>query len=164
MSFLSSDFWCKQVSFPPFSISLNLKFTQPFIHSFRKNFIHTIFFLIYIVWQQLNSRRTNIWFDVRSKSYQCHQVPGVFAAEVSTAAEDDERHEEDCIGHIICPWITSHKVLGIFDKGEDSNKGQRDRQLRCKNHEDLVGKRSKTGLRWDEKNNNNNNNNARYSE
>ncbi len=80
---------------------------------------------------------TFLWFGVRASSYQCNQVPGVFAAEVSTAAEDDQSHKEDCIWHIVCPRITSHKLLGIIDKGEDGNEGESDQQLHCENHEDL---------------------------
>lgn len=79
--------------------------------------------------------------SVSANSYQCNQIPGVLAAEVSTAAEDDQRHKEDCIGHIVCPWITSHKILGIINKGEDGNKGESDEQLHCENHEDLVGQK-----------------------
>lgn len=66
----------------------------------------------------------------------------MLAAEVSTAAEDYQRDEEDCIGNIICPWISLNKVLGITDKGEDSNEGEGDQKLHCENHEDLVGKRN----------------------
>lgn len=80
-------------------------------------------------------------FSVRASSYQCNQIPGVLAAEVSTAAEDDQRHKEDCIGHIVCPWITSHKILGIINKGEDGDKGESDQQLHCENHEDLAGQK-----------------------
>lgn len=79
---------------------------------------------------------------MRADSYQCNQVPGVLAAEVSTTAEDDQSHKEDCIGHVIRPWITSHKVLGVIDEGEDGNKGESDQKLHCENHEDLVGKRN----------------------
>lgn len=71
----------------------------------------------------------------------------MLAAEVSTAAEDDQSHKEDCIGHIVCPWITSHKILGIIDKGEDSNKGESDQQLHCENHEHLVGKQNEAIFR-----------------
>lgn len=85
---------------------------------------------------------SSIWFGIMPSSYKCDQVPGVLAAEVSTAAEDDQRHEEDCIGHIVCPWIFSHKVLGLIDEGEDSNEGESDHQLHCENQEDLVIKRS----------------------
>lgn len=74
-------------------------------------------------------------------SYQCNQIPGVLAAEVSTTAEDDQRYKEDCIGHIVCPWITSHKVLGIINEGEDGNKGESDQQLHRENHEHLAGQK-----------------------
>ena len=73
-------------------------------------------------------------------SYQRNQVPGVFATEVSTTAEDDQRHEEDRVRHVICPRVTSHKVLGLIDEGEDGDEGERDQQLHREDHEDLVGK------------------------
>lgn len=79
-------------------------------------------------------------FDISLSSYQGNQVPGVFAAEVSTAAEDYQSDEEDCIGNIVRPRINSNKHLGIIDKGEDGNKGKCDHKLHCENHEDLVGK------------------------
>lgn len=66
----------------------------------------------------------------------------MLAAKVPTAAKDDQRNKEDSVGHIICPWIFTHKVLGIVDKGEDGNKGESDQQLHCEDHEDLVGKKS----------------------
>lgn len=81
-------------------------------------------------------------------SYQCNQVPGVLTAEVSTTAEDNQSHKEDGIGHVVCPWITSHKELGIIDKGEDGNKGESDQQLHCENQEDLVEKRWCCTLMW----------------
>lgn len=77
-----------------------------------------------------------------ASSYQSNQVPGVLTTEISTAAEDDQSDKEDSIGHIICPWIHPNKVLGIFDKGEDGNKGESDQKLHCENHEDLMGKRN----------------------
>lgn len=91
---------------------------------------------------------TFLWFGIRASSYQCNQVPGVLAAKVSTAAEDDQSHEEDCIGHIVCPRITSHKVLGIIDKGEDGDEGESDQQLHCENHEDLEGIKLYYMLYW----------------
>lgn len=74
-------------------------------------------------------------------SYQRDQVPRVLAAEVSTAAEDNQSDKEDCIGDIVCPWILSNKVLGIFAKGEDGHEGESDQELHCENHEDLVKER-----------------------
>lgn len=65
----------------------------------------------------------------------------MLAAEISTAAEDDQRHEEDCVGHVVCPRITSHKVLGLVDKSEDGYEGESDHQLHCEYREDLVRKR-----------------------
>lgn len=75
-------------------------------------------------------------------SYQSNQIPGVFTAEVSAAAEDDQRHKEDCIGHVVRPRIATHKCLGIIDKGEDRNEGESDQQLYSENHEDLGPKRN----------------------
>lgn len=65
----------------------------------------------------------------------------MLAAEVSTAAEDDQSDKEDSIGNIVCPWIFSNKLLGIVNKGEDGNEGESDQELDCENHEDLVAKR-----------------------
>ena len=62
----------------------------------------------------------------------------MLAAKLATAAEDDQRNKEDCIGGIICPSIFTHKGLGVVNKGEDGNKGGSDQQLHCENHEDLV--------------------------
>lgn len=45
--------------------------------------------------------------------YQCHQVPWVLAAKLSTAAENDERHKEDSVGHIVCPPISPYKHFDI---------------------------------------------------
>lgn len=92
--------------------------------------------------EQIFTRTNSLGFFYDLVSYQCNQVPGVLAAEVSTAAEDYQRDEEDCIGDIVCPWISSNKVLGIIDKSEDSDEGESDQKLHCENHEDLVEKKS----------------------
>lgn len=73
-------------------------------------------------------------------SHQCHQVPGVLAAEVSTAAEDDQSDEEDCIGDVVRPRIHSDKLLGIFAKGEDGHERESDQQLHSQHQEDLTKK------------------------
>lgn len=59
--------------------------------------------------------------ETKKSSHQCHQVPGVLAAEVSTAAEDDESDEEDCIGDVVRPGVDPDKLLGILAKGEDGH-------------------------------------------
>lgn len=46
---------------------------------------------------------------VWKSSHQSNQIPGVLAAEVTTAAEDNQRHEEDCVGHVVRPRILTHK-------------------------------------------------------
>lgn len=65
----------------------------------------------------------------------------MLAAEVSAAAEDDQRHEEDGVGHVVRPRIMLYKFLGIVDEGEDGDEGERDQELHCENHEDLVGEK-----------------------
>lgn len=62
----------------------------------------------------------------------------MFTTELSTAAEGNQRHKENCIGYIVRPWITSHKELGIIHKGEDGNKGESDQQLYCEYQKDLI--------------------------
>ena len=74
-----------------------------------------------------------------SGSYQCHQVPGVLATEVSAAAEHDQRHEEDGVGHVIRPGVTAHKHLGVIHEGEDGHKGGGHHQLHSQDHEHLRG-------------------------
>lgn len=77
-------------------------------------------------------------FIIHEKSsHQCHQVPGVLAAEVSTAAEDDESDEEDCIGDVVRPGVNSDKLLGVLAKGEDGHEWERDQELHGQHQEDL---------------------------
>lgn len=63
------------------------------------------------------------------RSYQCHQIPGVFASEFSAAAEHDERHEEDRVGDVVRPAVLSYKLLDVICKGEDGNEGECHHQL-----------------------------------
>lgn len=79
--------------------------------------------------------------DTESSSHQCNQVPGVFATEVPAAAEDDESHEEDCIGDVVRPGVNSDKLLGIFAKGEDGHERECDQELHSQHQEDLMKKR-----------------------
>lgn len=74
---------------------------------------------------------------VCSNPYQCNQVPRVLAAEVSTAAEDYQSDDEDCIGNIIEERILPNKFLGIVQEGEDGNEGECDQKLHCEHHEHL---------------------------
>lgn len=78
-----------------------------------------------------------IFLIIWASSYQSNQIPRVFTAEVSAAAQDNQRHKEDCVGHVVRPWITAYKVLGISNKSEDSNKGGSDEQLHGENWENL---------------------------
>lgn len=64
----------------------------------------------------------------------------MLAAEVSTAAEDDQGDEEDCIGDIVRPWINSDKLLGIIAKGEDGHERESDQELHSQHQEDLTKK------------------------
>lgn len=84
--------------------------------------------------------RDPIIHGTEQSSHQCHQVPGVLAAEVSTAAEDDQSDEEDCIGDVVRPRIHSDKLLGIFAKGEDGHERESDQQLHSQHQEDLTKK------------------------
>lgn len=61
----------------------------------------------------------------------------MLAAEVPTAAEDDQSHEEDCIGDVVRPRIHSDKLLGIFAKGEDGHEREGDQELHSQHQEDL---------------------------
>lgn len=71
--------------------------------------------------------------------YQCYQVPGVFAPELSTAAEGDERHKEDGVGHVVRPGVTPHKQFGIVHKGKDGHEGEGDHKLNGQHQEHLGG-------------------------
>lgn len=71
-------------------------------------------------------------------THQCHQVPGVLAAEVSTAAEHDESHDENGVGHVVRPRVLANKQLGLVDEGEDGDEGEGDHQLHREDHEDLA--------------------------
>lgn len=84
--------------------------------------------------------RLFIIHGTEKSSHQCHQVPGVLAAEVSAAAEDDQSDEEDCIGDVVRPRIDSDKLLGIFAKGEDGHERESDQQLHSQHQEDLTKK------------------------
>lgn len=64
----------------------------------------------------------------------------MLAAEVPTAAEDDQSDEEDCIGDVVRPRINSDKLLGIFAKGEDGHERESDQQLHSQHQEDLTKK------------------------
>lgn len=55
----------------------------------------------------------------------------MLTTEVTAAAEDYQRHKEHCVGHVVGPRVPAHKVFGISNKGEDSNKGESDEQLSC---------------------------------
>lgn len=78
--------------------------------------------------------------DTEKSSHQCNQVPGVFATEVPAAAEDDESHEEDCIGDVVRPGVNSDKLLGVFAKGEDGHERECDQELHSQHQEDLMKK------------------------
>lgn len=60
-------------------------------------------------------------------------------AEVSAAAEDYQSNQEDSIGNITHPGILPNKLLGIVNKGEDSNEGECDQKLHCEHQEHLRG-------------------------
>lgn len=77
-----------------------------------------------------------VWWN----SHQRNQVPWVLAAEVSAAAEDYQSDEEDSIGNVRQPGILPNKFLGIVNKGEDCNEGERDQKLHCEHREHLRGK------------------------
>lgn len=64
----------------------------------------------------------------------------MLAAEVSAAAEDYQSDEEDCIGNVTQPGILPNKFLGIVNKGEDGNEGERDQKLHGEHREHLRGK------------------------
>lgn len=71
----------------------------------------------------------------------------MLAAEIPAAADGDQRHEEDCVGHIIRPPVALHKQLGIIDKREDGNKSAGDQELHCENRKDLMGGKKKNKFR-----------------
>lgn len=61
----------------------------------------------------------------------------MFAAEVSAAAQHNQRDEEDGVGHVVCPRVFADKYLGVFMEGEDGHEGEGDQELHCEDHEDL---------------------------
>ncbi len=69
--------------------------------------------------------------------YQCHQVPWVFAAKLSTTAENDQWNKEDSIGHIVRPLISLYKHFDVSCKGENGNKREGDQQLHGQDHKHL---------------------------
>lgn len=81
-----------------------------------------------------------MWLD--DSSYQSNKVPGVLAAEVSAAAEDNQSDEEERNGNNVHPWISLNKDLCFFAKGEEGHNGESEQELHCENHEDLVKKRN----------------------
>lgn len=64
----------------------------------------------------------------------------MLAAEVSAAAEDDERDEEDGIGDIVRPGVNPDKLLGVLAKGEDGHEWEGHQELHGQHQEDLVKK------------------------
>lgn len=83
------------------------------------------------------ARKRKAWDS--EEPHQSHQVPGVFAAEVSAAAECDQGHEEDGVGHVVRPRVVAHKRLGVLHEGEDGDEGEGDQQLHGQDHEHLGG-------------------------
>lgn len=69
--------------------------------------------------------------------YQRHQVPWVLATKLSTAAENDERHKEDGVGHIVRPPISPYKHFDVSWKGENGNKREGDQQLHSQDQKHL---------------------------
>lgn len=84
--------------------------------------------------------RTHALLVARGNSHQRDQVPRVLAAEVSAAAEDDQSHQEDCIGNVTHPGILPNKFLGVVNKGEDGNEGECDQKLHREHQEHLRGR------------------------
>lgn len=64
---------------------------------------------VYIAFLSQLSKLLKEWKEFWKSSHQSNQIPGVLAAEVTTAAEDNQRHEEDCVGHVVRPRILTHK-------------------------------------------------------
>lgn len=61
----------------------------------------------------------------------------MFTAKLPTAADGDERDEEDAIGHPVGPCVGPDKHFDFLHKGEDSHKGECYHQLDGQHHEDL---------------------------
>ena len=62
----------------------------------------------------------------------------MLAAEVSAAAEHDERHDENGVRRIVRPGVVANKQLSFVDEGKYGHKGECDRQLHCEDHKDLA--------------------------
>lgn len=69
--------------------------------------------------------------------YQGDQVPRVFAAKFSAAADSDEWNEEDDIGDVVGPGVLPHKRLDVGLKGEESDGREGDDELHGENQENL---------------------------
>lgn len=69
--------------------------------------------------------------------YQRHQVPRVLAAELSTAADGDERDQEDDVRDVIGPAVRSHEQFHILLEGEESDHGEGHQELDGQDQEDL---------------------------
>ena len=65
----------------------------------------------------------------------------MFAAELSTAAQRDQGHEEHGVGHVVRPGVAAHKQLGFWMEGEDRHKGEGNQQLHRQDHEHLGDER-----------------------
>lgn len=61
----------------------------------------------------------------------------MLSPEVSTAAENNERDEEDRIGHIVRPHVLPDEALHLPNEGEHGHSGQRHRQLQGQHQEHL---------------------------
>lgn len=72
-----------------------------------------------------------------TSTHQSHQVPGVFAAEVTAAAEDDEGDKEDGVGDVVGPDIALDKAPHALGEGEGGHKGEGDAELQGEYQEDL---------------------------
>lgn len=61
----------------------------------------------------------------------------MFAAKISTAADGDERDEEEAIGRPVGPCVGPDEHFDFLHKGEESHKEECYHQLDGQHHEDL---------------------------